>query len=75
MAKIDEIKEEIGWLKIVFGILTAIDVSLLGWLAQNYQTKSIYLVFTSVVLIILVTVGIILVNKSAYTKIRKLKDL
>jgi len=33
MAKIDRLKEEIGWLKLVFGLLVAIDVSLVGWLA------------------------------------------
>jgi hypothetical protein len=28
-ARIDRLKEEIGWLKVVFGVLVAIDVSLL----------------------------------------------
>ena len=44
MAKIDRLREEIGWLKIVFGLLVAIDASLLGWLAQNYTTASRLLV-------------------------------
>jgi len=30
VAKVDRIKEEIGWLKLVFGILVGIDVSLVG---------------------------------------------
>jgi len=29
----DKIKEEIGWLKVVFGLLVAIGVSLIGWAA------------------------------------------
>ncbi len=45
MATIDEIKEDIGWLKIIFGILTAIDISLLGWIAQNYNKATLF-VFT-----------------------------
>jgi hypothetical protein len=44
MAKIDRLKEEIGWLKVVFGVLVAIDASLLGWLAQSYGTASRLLV-------------------------------
>jgi len=75
MAKLDELKEEIGWLKVLFGILTAIDISLLGWLAQHYNDTSIYLLVTAVIIIITVTIGIILVNKIAYSKIKELRDL
>ena len=75
MAKIDEIKEEIGWLKIMFGILTAIDISLLGWLAQKYNEASLILLIVALVIITISTIGIIIVNKKAYSKIRQLKDL
>jgi flagellar motor component MotA len=75
MSKLDELKENIGWLKVVFGILTAIDVSLLGWLAQNYQSASILINVITLVIIIGCTAGIILVNKKAYSKIRELGDL
>ena len=30
MAKIDKLKEEIGWLKIIFAILIATDISLVA---------------------------------------------
>ena len=40
MARIDRLKEEVGWLKVVFGVLVALDASLLGWLAQNYASAS-----------------------------------
>ena len=36
MARIDKLKEEIGWLKIIFAILFATDISLLAWLIQSY---------------------------------------
>ena len=36
MAYIDKCKEEIGWLKIVFAISTATDISLIAWVIQNY---------------------------------------
>ena len=48
MGKIDEIKEEIGWLKVMFGIFTAVDISLLGWLVQNYD-QAMYYPYTSTI--------------------------
>jgi hypothetical protein len=38
MSEADEIKEEIGWLKLIFAALIAIEVSLIAWLAQNYSS-------------------------------------
>jgi hypothetical protein len=35
MSKADHLKEEIGWLKVAFGIAVALDASLVAWLAQN----------------------------------------
>jgi hypothetical protein len=75
MAKIDEIKEDIGWLKIIFGILTAIDISLLGWIAQNYDKAALLLLLFAIFIIIICTLGIIYVNKKAYKKIKELGDL
>jgi hypothetical protein len=40
MSRADRLKEEIGWLKVVFGIAVALDASLVAWLAQNYATAS-----------------------------------
>jgi hypothetical protein len=37
MSKTDKLKEEIGWLKVVFAILVATDISLVAWLVQNYN--------------------------------------
>ena len=35
MAKIDKLKEEIGWLKVIFAILIVTDISLVAWGIQN----------------------------------------
>jgi hypothetical protein len=43
MSRTDKLKEEIGWLKVVFGILVAIDISLVAWLAQNITKAPIFL--------------------------------
>ncbi|MBL0708832.1 MAG: hypothetical protein JJW00_07295 [Sulfurimonas sp.] len=41
MAKIEKIKEQIGWLKVAFVIFTAILVSLVGWYVIYYDNQSI----------------------------------
>ena len=74
MAKLDKLKEEIGWMKIIFGILVAIDISLVAWLAQNYKTAT-FLVIICAIGAFVTTIGIVWVNKSAYRKINKLEDL
>ena len=37
MSKIDKIKEQISWFKVIFGILSAIAISLIGFLATSYD--------------------------------------
>ena len=34
MSKAEKLKEEIGWLKVVFGIFVATDISMTAWPAQ-----------------------------------------
>jgi predicted MFS family arabinose efflux permease len=74
MAKIDRLKEEVGWLKVVFGILVAIDVSLVGWLAQNYGKTSWLLILAGVVATAAVTLGVVRVNQVAYDRMAELED-
>ena len=75
MSEIDKIKEEIGWLKLVFGLLVAIDVSLIGWAAQNFDNAPISLLLLSAAMVILITCAIVIVNRRAYRKIDELGDL
>lgn len=74
MAKIDRLKEAVGWLKIVFGILAAIDVSLVGWLAQNYGKANGWLILAGVVATAAVTFGVVRVNQAAYDRMAELED-
>jgi hypothetical protein len=74
MAKIDRIKEEIGWLKLVFGVLVAIDASLVGWLAQNYASASRLLLLAGVGATAVVTLAVVRVNRLAYRRIQQLED-
>jgi len=75
VAKVDRIKEEIGWLKLVFGILVAIDVSLVGWLSQHYETASPVLVLAAVLATAVGTFAVVRVNRLAYHRIEQLEDL
>ena len=69
MAEIDKIKEEVGWLKVIFAILVAIDVSLIGWAAQNFSKTPVTLLILSAIMVMLVTVAIVVVNRRAYKKL------
>ena len=74
MSKADRLKEEIGWLKLVFGALLAVDVSLVAWLAQNYATARRVLVLASLVAILILTGVVVWVNRLAYRRIEQLED-
>jgi len=75
MGQIDQVKEEIGWLKVVFSLLVAIDVSIMGWTFTNFLKTNNILLFLALILVALVTLAIVIVNRSAYIKIEKLGEL
>ena len=75
MARIDKLKEEIGWLKIIFAILIATDISLGAWVVQSYGKTSKTLLIISVIGVFLLTFVIIWVNQAAYRKIDELETL
>ncbi len=75
MARIDKLKEEMGWLKIIFTILIATDISLGAWVVQNYGKTSKALLIISVIGVFLLTFVIVWVNQAAYRKIDELETL
>ena len=75
MAKIDRLKEEIGWLKVVFGVLVAIDATLLGWLAQNYASSGRLLVLAGTIATIVLSFVVVRINRLAYRRIEELEDV
>ena len=75
MAEIDKIKEEIGWLMVIFALLVAIDVSLIGWAAQNFTEVPITLLLLSAIMVILVTSATVVINRRAYKKIDELGEI
>ncbi len=75
MPRIDKLKEEIGWLKIIFAILTATDISLVAWGIQNYGKTRALLLIIGAVGVFLFTSVIIWINRVAYRKIDELEEL
>ena len=75
MAKIDKIKELIGYLKVVLGILVAIDVSIIGWLFKNEERLSNTKIILSSIAVVIATIGVIIVNKKILNEIDKLEEL
>lgn len=75
MSRKDKLKEEIGWLKVFFGILVATDISLVAWLSQNHPDSSSLMLTICIVAICIITLGIIWVNRAAYRKIDELEGL
>ncbi len=75
MSRADGIKEELGWLKVVFGVLVAVDVSLVAWVAQNFGSPNRVLVWGAIFAVAVVTAGVVWINRLAYRRIRELEQL
>ena len=74
MPRAERIKEEIGWLKVVFAVTVALDASLVAWLAQNYDTARPVIVATSFVAALVLAVVVVYVNRLAYRRLKELED-
>jgi 4-hydroxybenzoate polyprenyltransferase len=75
MAQLDGVKEELGWLKVVFAVAVAIDASLIAWLAQAYARADLLLFVLAFIAAALLTAYVVRINTLAYRRIRELKDL
>ncbi|MBX6419630.1 MAG: hypothetical protein IRZ06_01290 [Nevskia sp.] len=75
MSKADRLKEEIGWLKVAFGIAVALDASLVAWLAQNYASAKPVILIAALVAAVVIAAVIVLVNRRAYRRIEELEDV
>lgn len=62
------------WLKVVFAVLVAVDVSLVGWLAENYQGASRLLAVCAFVAVVFTTGVVVWVNRAAIRRFKALED-
>ena len=75
MAYIDKVKEEIGWLKVIFAISIATDISLIAWLIQSYGKVRLLLSMLGALAALLIMFIVVWINRIAYRKIDELEDL
>ncbi len=75
MSQTERIKEELGWLKVVFGISVTIDVSLIAWLVQSYASINRVILIVGFVIVSGLTVGAVLINLVVYRRLKKLETL
>jgi len=75
VSEAESLKEAIGWLKVVFGLLVAIDILVIAWLAQNYAKAQAVLPIMAWAGTMAATVAIIWVCSAAYRRINDLKDV
>lgn len=74
MPKADAVKEEIGFLKLVFTVLLALDASLVAWLAQNFRTAHTLLVIGAVLSVLLLTGVVVWITRLMYRRFQQLED-
>jgi len=74
LAKIDEVKEFINYLKALLIFILATEVGLIGWIINNFNKKSV-LTYLSIIVIIILSLIVIFINKKIISDIKKLKDL
>ena len=75
MARIDEIKEELNYLKVWLGIIVITTIGLISWLINNYESSSNMKIIADVIAVIVLTITIVFIDKNIKKKIKALKDL
>jgi hypothetical protein len=75
MSKNEKIKEQIGWLKVIFGLLVATVVSLIGWMATHYNDAEPIIMIASMIVSLFLIYAIAVVNIKAFQKIDELEEL
>ena len=75
MSEEKQIEQTIGWYKVVFVILSAIDISLFAWFVRYYTSESPALLLVCASGIISVTVIIVIINKHVIKLLNRLREL
>ncbi len=75
MAKLDEIKEFIGFLKAIFIMLAVINTSLIAWVFKSFNTELEFKLYIVNGLIVFISIAIALLFLKILKEIKKLKDL
>ncbi|MDC9726921.1 MAG: hypothetical protein PSN35_03690 [Candidatus Thioglobus sp.] len=75
MSEESQIKEEIGWYKVIFAIFIATDLSLLAWFVQNFEQTSFFILLLCSAAVVAITLILVLINKRVFVCLDRLKEL
>lgn len=68
MSKLDGLKEELSYFKFFFGVVVATFITLVGWIATNYNKAELWLIVVAGVIVVLCIILAFFINR----KMRKL---
>lgn len=75
MGKLDEIKEEIGWLKVWLGIGVAAGFGMAGWFVANYESAPLVWLIADAIGLMVAMAMVFWANRKAVRNIRLLRDI
>lgn len=75
MGRTDKLKEEIGWLKVIFAISIATDISLIAWLIENFGKANLFLYLVGTFGALLMMFAIDKIDSIARQKMNELEEL
>lgn len=75
MSKLDELKEEVAWLKAIFLALFAADAAIIAWLFNRYHEASSVQLWFALIAVIVISALLLAVHIRAFNKIRKMENL
>ena len=75
MSELDVAREKIAYLKVWLGILVVTDISAFGWLISNVGTADALLLWSAVIAVAALTVGILLLHRRIDRHIQSLRGL
>lgn len=75
MSKLDIAKEQIGYMKLWFGIMIVTDLSLMGWLLGNFRTAESTLIIGDLLALVGISWGIYGLHNRIEFAINKLEEL
>ena len=75
MSEEKKIEQEIGWYKVIFVVLSAIDVSFFAWFVENYKVGEPLILAGCFIGIVALTIAIFTINRKVFVLLQKLGDL
>ncbi|EEO25064.1 MULTISPECIES: hypothetical protein [Helicobacter] len=72
MPKPDGLKEELSYFKFFFGVVVATFITLVGWMATNYDKAELWLVILAVIFSFVFAISAFFINKKTRKLIKQI---